>query len=224
MAIADGGIELKGQPKDRQGTTYYDDFGRPYSVEIDRRSMAPVGLPTARFKAPFYVPYQHLKVRDEQLGRFFIDFDAWIQEARNARDERNQQLQVLARQMAPNNVAQVLAKPEDFPMVLEALGPEPLSDRFIRALKVGHKWATGEVEADPATLINGRGERIFSDADIAGLDRYRNAHRTLADQLAGDEDEFLADDAFTAPAVSDEEAADFGVETAPSRKRGRKPR
>ena len=37
--MLEGTIELKGQPKDRAGTTYYDDFGRPYSVEMDRRTI-----------------------------------------------------------------------------------------------------------------------------------------------------------------------------------------
>ena len=219
--MLEGTIELKGQPKDRAGTTYYDDFGRPYSVEMDRRTMASVGLPTPRFRAPFYVPFQHLKERPDQLGRFFIDFDAWILEVRQAQDERGRQLQRLARDMAPNSVGDVLANPRQFPAIMVALGDEPLSDRFIRALRVGHPWATGEEEGDPATLLNRKGERLFSDSDIASLERFRNVHRTLATQLATDDDEFLPLDADGAPLAPPEELEEFGVTEAPARPRGR---
>lgn len=219
--MLEGTIEVKGQPKDRAGTTFYDDFGRPYSVEMDRRTMASVGLPTPRFAAPFYVPFQHLKERPDQLGRFFIDFEGWIQEVRNAQDERNRQLQRLAMDMAPNNVGDVLANPRHFPAILRALGDEPLSDRFIRALRVGHPWATGEAQADPTTLVNRRGERLFSDADLASLERFRHVHRSLSAQFAADDDEFLPPDAEGAPLAPPEELEEFGLSEAPARPRGR---
>lgn len=212
-------IELKGQPKDRHGTRLYDDFGRPYDVELDRRTMDPVGLPTPRFTAPFYVPVQHLKTKAGHLGRYFIDFAEWLQTLAEANREREVQRQALAKDMFPNNMAEALEHPERFPALERALGPSPLSDRFVRALRAGHPWATGELEADPATLTNKRGERIFSEADLASLARWQQKHQTMAQQLEDDADEFLPDGVEFGVPVDAADADEFGVEA--PRKRGR---
>lgn len=217
------GVELTGQPKDRSGQTLVDDFGRPWSVELDRRTMASVGLPIPAFKAPFPIPYQHLKEKAGQLGRIFIDFEGWIAELRRAWSEMEAQIQVLARDLFPNEIANVISAPHDYPALMRALGPAPLSERFVKALRAGHPWATGEIEADPRTLTNPKGERLFSEEEVAGLERYVNKHRSASATLDDDAWEFQTDVAH-ALSVPVEDQEEFGAHTAPQRTRGRRSR
>lgn len=220
MSGADG-IEIKGQPKDRYGTRLVDDFGRPYDVELDRRTMAPVGLPTPRFRAPFYVPPQYLTVKPDHLGRLFINFEQWLADTREAHAQRDRMLEALAKDMFPNNMAEAITHPEQFPALVRALGDAPLSERFVRALAAGNPWATGEVEADPHTLVNRRGARLFSDAEIAVLDRMTKPAVSLAEQMAEDAEEFaLAGEEEEGYRANDEDVEEFaGAALTPRQRR-----
>lgn len=186
----------KGQRADRESVTYYDDHDRPYEVTIQKRNLSPVSIPIALFEAPFYVPTQYLTPKRDPrrgtiiLGRFQIDYESWIAEIRDNHSMYRSNLRALCEKFTPNQVTEALQHPERFPQIIELAGYPPLSENFVRALRVGNPWATGAIDGDPSDLVNARGERIFSDEDVRSLEAYVRKHEPLVGELAEDTELF----------------------------------
>ena len=203
------------QPKDRDGSEFHDDFGRPYDVTLDRRTMDPVGPVTPMFEAPFYVPPQHLVPVDpvtnkRTLGRLFIAFDAWERELREAQEQFDASIRSIAQKSFTELASDIIDNPTKYPRVMALAGRPPLSPRFVQALRAGNPWATGaRPELDPS--------KWFSAQELAVLAMQKVIRPSPEQKLAQARDEFL-----TGLEDDGSPAADAPTSPAAPRRRGRR--
>jgi hypothetical protein len=201
------------QPATMEVTVYRDQHGRKWDVTLDRETLAHLGVPIPRFRAPLAVPPQYVRTDRKRLGRARVDYDAWEAEWETANTEWQRRRLVIAR------------TEKDPDVIAEMMGEMPQSPEFVRAARAGNRWVLGlphpeagkRYTCPPALqpLMDRIGPRQTTSADLAARERISRAQYADVDEDAPESEQMAApsptwDAAETEP-DGDDEGSDVGA-------------
>jgi hypothetical protein len=235
--------ELSQEERRRMGFPR-DQHGRKWEAVYDIIANAPCSaLIPHRWSAPWLPPDAYFvfssdPARDREV---VIDYDRLVRDRQAARAEYDRALKAEARKHGPSAHAMLEAhtlpdgRKSPHPLLLEEVGPPPLSDVFARAARAGNKWVLGLRRPDGSAYpVTPWAEPHLHELD----DPYANTVDAEADDAADAFPDVEGDDAWAGSAESREfadadavadleeqfDAAAVGGSTPPVRKRGGRPR
>ncbi len=145
MAVPSGQRE---QWQRRTTQFFTDQHGREYVAEVDKETLAPVGMIVPRnFKQPVPTPSKYLNPVKGRMGVVRIDYDGWKRDLLAASNAYTRKLNKEAQDLYGAAFATMLDK--NPPELLARVGSGPLPIEFVLAMEAGKSpWALGLRKAD----------------------------------------------------------------------------
>jgi hypothetical protein len=163
-----GGLDPKGQAANRRSQIWTDQHKRKWfsTVDLRDRSGAPAcPLDPHTWTAPVIPTQNYLRMHEDKLryGEIVIDYELWHAQLLRDQADYDAALDRFATGLAQGDDqlrAKLMMQPTA--SIIHALGPKPLSPRYVLACMAGDPWALGfttdmpkwaqKIWPDPATL------------------------------------------------------------------------
>lgn len=150
------GEESSFQRESRRGLKAFDQHGRTWEATVETKTMAPIGEPfLVRAKdrvtgqpiePPILPPAGMMRWPKDELGRVYIDYEAWAAQRRAALADWTQNFESYAQSMYGDRAHEAIEHPT--PALLRIIGPKPAPVEQVLACQRGNKWALGLPTAD----------------------------------------------------------------------------
>lgn len=172
----------------RETSIVHDEFRREYTVTIDtnvRRTVGIVSLYPAQ-PAPVDIPVRYCRIDPRKKWRLLIDWDAYIRDLQQAKEEWEQRVDAIMRDLFKDTGTAVPDTPT--PRALKLAGDPPQDWRVVALAKLGDPWALGFRAERTAAIRRVLGDQPFLPAQRAATARTASYDAEMDALLtAGDE-------------------------------------